>query len=138
MARTKHQASKKSKNIIGKNTGDDAGKERKKRRFRPGTVALRQIKKYQRSTDLLLPKAPFRRLVREIAADFKTDIRFEGDAFRMLQEIAEAHLTDMFRRTNNAAIHAKRVSIFEKDMKFAVKQTLEQEDAIKQNALDNN
>lgn len=59
------------------------------RRFRPGTVALRDIKRYQRSTELLIRKMPFSRLVREIAQDFKTDLRFQVSAVSALQEAAE-------------------------------------------------
>ena len=61
-------------------------------RLRPGTVALREIRKYQKSTELLIRKLPFQRLVREIAQDFKTDLRFQSSAVSALQEAAEAYL----------------------------------------------
>jgi len=88
-------------------------------RFRPGTVALREIRKYQRSTEMLLRKLPFQRLVREIAQDFKSDLRFQSHAIFALQEAAEAYLVGLFEDTNLCAIHAKRVTIFPKDIQLA-------------------
>ncbi|PPR03324.1 hypothetical protein CVT24_012600 [Panaeolus cyanescens] len=81
-----------------------------------GQVALREIKKYQHKTDLLLPKLPFQRLVREIATDYKQDIRFQSAALLALQEATEMYIVDLFQRTNLAAIHAKRVTIMVRDM----------------------
>ncbi len=94
-------------------------KQRKPARWRPGTVALREIRFYQRSTELLLRKLPFQRLVREIAQDFKTDLRFQGSAVLALQEASEAYLVGLFENTNLCAIHAKRVTIMPKDMQLA-------------------
>ena len=88
-------------------------------RFRPGTVALREIRRYQKSTELLIRKVPFQRLVREIAQDFKTDLRFQGSAVLALQEAAEAYLVGLFEDTNLCAIHAKRVTIMCKDVELA-------------------
>ncbi|KAF2310065.1 hypothetical protein GH714_006404 [Hevea brasiliensis] len=68
------------------------GGVKKPHRYRPGTVALREIRKYQKSTELLIRKLPFQRLVREIAQDFKTDLRFQSHAVLALQEAAEAYL----------------------------------------------
>ncbi|KAF5836742.1 histone H3 [Dunaliella salina] len=85
-------------------------------RYRPGTVALREICKYQKSTELFICKLPFQRLVREIAQSFKTDLRFQSSA---LQEAAEAYLVGLFEDTNLAAIHAKRVTIMPKDIQLA-------------------
>ncbi|KAI5010621.1 hypothetical protein ZWY2020_012758 [Hordeum vulgare] len=82
---------------------------KKPHRFRPGTVALREIRKYQKSTELLIHKLPFQRLVREIAQDFKTDLRFQSSAFSVLQEATEAYLVGLFEDTNLCAIHAKRI-----------------------------
>jgi histone H3/H4 len=79
--------------------------------YKPGTVALREIRRYQKSTELLIRKLPFQRLVREIAQDFKTDLRFQSSAIGALQESAEAYLVSLFEDTNLAAIHAKRVTI---------------------------
>ena len=88
-------------------------------RYRPGTVALREIRKYQKSTELLIRKLPFQRLVREIAQDFKTDLRFQSSAVLALQEAAEAYLVGLFEDTNLCAIHAKRVTIMPKDIQLA-------------------
>ena len=92
---------------------------KKVHRFRPGTVALREIRKYQKSTDPLIRKLPFQRLVREIAQDFKTDLRFQSSAVAALQEASEAYLVGLFEDTNLCAIHAKRVTIMPKDIQLA-------------------
>src|ERR1700756_1904315 len=92
------------------------GGVKKPHRYRPGTVALREIRRYQKSTDSLIRKLPFQRLVREIAADFKNDLRFQATAIGALQEAAEAYLVGLFSDTNVCAIHAKRVTITAKDM----------------------
>merc|ERR1712127_53392 len=88
-------------------------------RFRPGTVAFREIRRFQKSTELLIRKLPFQRLVREIASDFKTDLRFQSSAVLALQEAAEAYMVGLFEDTNLCAIHAKRVTIMPKDMQLA-------------------
>lgn len=88
----------------------------KKRRYRPGTVALREIRKFQKSTELLIRKLPFQRLVREVTRDYNTEIRFQSLAILALQEAAEDYLVSLFQDTNLCAIHAKRVTITEKDM----------------------
>ena len=85
-------------------------------RYRPGTVALREIRRYQKSTELLIRKLPFNRLVREIAQDFKTNLRFKPQAMGALQDAAEAYLVGLFEDTNLCAIHAKRVTIMPKDI----------------------
>ena len=95
------------------------GGVKKPKRFRPGTVALREIRKYQKSTDLLIRKLPFQRLVREITQDFKNDWRFQSHALMALQEAAEAYLVALFEDTNLCAIHAKRVTIMPKDIQLA-------------------
>lgn len=105
------------KSFAGCSGGDDGIK--KPHRFRPGTVALREIRTYQRSTELLIRKLPFQRLVREIAQDYKNDLRFQTTAVLALQEAAEAYLVGLFEDTNLCAIHAKRVTITPKDMALA-------------------
>ena len=92
---------------------------KKPHRYRPGTVALREIRRYQKSTDLLIRKLPFQRLVREIAQDFKNDLRFQGSAILALQEASESYLVGLFEDTNLCAIHAKRVTIMPKDIQLA-------------------
>ena len=91
----------------------------KRRRYRPGTVALREIRRYQKSTDLLIRKLPFQRLVREIAQNYKSDLRFQSSAILALQEASEAYLVGLFEDTNLCAIHAKRVTIMPKDIQLA-------------------
>ena len=88
-------------------------------RYRPGTVALREIWRYQKTTELLIRKLPFNRLVQEIAQDFKTDLCFQSTAIIALQEAAEAYLVGLFEDTNLCAIHAKHVTIMPKDIQLA-------------------
>ena len=88
-------------------------------RYRPGTVALREVRPYQKSTHLLIRKLPFQRLVREIAQDFKTDLKFQSAAIRTLQEASEAYLVGLFEDTNLCAIHAKRVTVMPRDIQLA-------------------
>ena len=103
-----------------KNLGNfQTGGLKKPMRYRPGTVALREIRRYQKTTELLIRKLPFSRLVREIAQDFKTDLRFQPQAIGALQEAAEAYLVGLFEDTNLCAIHAKRVTIMPKDIQLA-------------------
>ena len=130
MARTKQTANKHlinggkapRKTIANKAARKSAPIEmsiKKPRRFRPGTVALREIRKFQKSTDLLIRKLPFQRVVREIAQQFKSDLRFQSQAVLALQEASEAYLVGLFEDTNLCAIHAKRVTIMPKDMQLA-------------------
>ena len=95
------------------------GRQVKPHRYRAGTVALKDIRHYQGSTALLIRKLPFQRLVREIAQDFKTDLRFQSAAILCLQEAAEAYLVRLFDDANLCAIHAKRVTIMPKDILLA-------------------
>ncbi|KAK7205659.1 putative centromere protein Cse4 [Myxozyma melibiosi] len=94
----------------------------RKIRYKPGTVALREIRKYQKTTDLLMRKLPFARVVREVAHDFYSGdegLRFQSVAILALQEAAEAYLVHLFEDTNLCAIHAKRVTIMQKDIQLA-------------------
>ena len=91
---------------------------RKPHRFRPGTVALRQIRKYQKSTDLLIRKLPFQRLVREVCRELNRELRFQSTALLALQEGAESFLVNMFEGVNLCAIHAGRVTIQPKDIQL--------------------
>lgn len=138
MARTKQTARKSMgakaprKHLLAtkaarKSAPSAAGGVKKAHRFRPGTVALREIRKFQKSTELLIRKAPFQRLVREIAQQAGsgsfggpgTDIRFQSVALSALQEAAEAYLVGLFEDTNLCAIHARRVTVMPKDMQLA-------------------
>ncbi|XP_037676821.1 histone H3.3C-like [Choloepus didactylus] len=95
------------------------GGMKKPHHYRPGTVALHEIRRYQKSTELLICKLPFQHLVREIAQDFKTDLRFQSAAISALQEASEAYLVSLFEDTNLCAIHAKRVTVMPKDIQLA-------------------
>ena len=128
MARTKQTARKNAagkaprKHIemkVARKTAPTQGGVKKPHRFKPGTVALREIRKFQKSTDLLIRKLPFQRLVKEIAIEFKADLRFQSNAVLALQEASEAYLVGLFEDTNLCAIHAKRVTIMPKDMQLA-------------------
>ncbi len=80
---------------------------------------MREIRKFQKTTDLLIRKLPFQRLVREIAQEYKGDLRFQSQAVLALQEAAEAYMVGLFEDTNLCAIHAKRVTIMPKDIQLA-------------------
>ena len=95
----------------------DRGKSTK--RYRPGTVALREIRHYQKTVGFIIPRAAFRRYVREIGQDFKVELNFTPAAFDAIQEASEAHLISVFDDTNLCAIHAKRRTILPKDLQLA-------------------
>jgi len=126
MARTKQTARKSTggkaprKQLAQKAARKSEG-VKKPHRYRPGTVALREIRRYQKSTALLIPRAPFARLVREIAQDFKADTRFQQSALMALQEAAEAKMVEKFEYANLNAIHAKRVTIMPRDMQLVTR-----------------
>jgi histone H3 len=128
MARTKQTARKSTggkaprKQLATKAARKSApatGGVKKPHRYRPGTVALREIRRYQKSTELLIRKLPFQRLVREIAQDFKIDLRFQSSAVMAIQEASEAYLVGLFEDTNLYTIHAKRVTIMPNDIQLA-------------------
>jgi histone H3 len=128
MARTKQTARKSTggkaprkqlKTIAARKAAPATGGVKKPHRYRPGTVALREIRRYQKSTDLLIRKLPFQRLVREIARDFKSDLRFQGSSVLALQEASEDYLVRLYEDVNLCAIHAKRVGIQPKDIQLA-------------------
>lgn len=119
MARTKHVA---QKFVVANKTlpkTQPSPPAPRRRRFRPGTVALREIRKYQQSTTLLIRKLPFQRVVREIASEFRPDTRFQSSAILALQQAVEAYLVGLFEDSNLAALHAKRVTVKPKDMQLA-------------------
>ncbi|DBB10171.1 hypothetical protein WJX82_001468 [Trebouxia sp. C0006] len=129
MARTKQTARKSANHcpsgkllakvtkIVRKTTPSTLGIKRT--RARPGANALKEIRKYQKSTELLIRRAPFQRLVREITRDFQADFRWQVRAVEALQEAAEAYLVGMLEDSNICAIHAKRVTIMPRDMQLA-------------------
>ena len=104
--------------------GEETNKHKKPHRYRPGTVALREIRKYQNSTEMLIRKAAFRRLIRELAnnvtfGDQPNTIRFQERAFQALQESAEAFVVDLFREANVFAVRSKRQTITPNDLHLA-------------------
>jgi len=129
MARTKQTARKSTggkvprKQLATKAARKSApvtGGVKKPHRYRPGTVALREIRRYQKSTDLLVRKAPFQRLVKEISQDYGTkEERYQASAILALQEASEAYLVGLFEDTNLCAVHAKRVTIMPKDIQLS-------------------
>lgn len=140
MARTKQTARKHMRSTHGgkaprTSQATQAETQKKRRgpnlkphRFRPGTVALREIRRYQKSSELLIRKAPFQRLVREIMQDFKTssrngqhevEYRLQASALAALQEAGEAYLVGLFDDGNLCALHAKRVTLMPKDLQLA-------------------
>ena len=102
----------------GRASSFPVGGLKKPHRYRPGTVALREIRRYQKSTDLLIRKLPFQRLVKEIAQSFKIDLRFQSTALLALQEAAEAFLVHMFEDVQLFAIHGNRMTIQPKDIQL--------------------
>ncbi|XP_019626511.1 PREDICTED: histone H3.2-like [Branchiostoma belcheri] len=101
----------------------DKNKSRRatQRRFRPGCKALKEIRKFQHSTALLIPKLSFQRLVREVAWRFNTELKFQVDALFALQEAVEAYLVGLFEDLNLCAIHARRVTVMPRDMHLALR-----------------
>ena len=91
---------------------------KKPHRYRPGTVALREIHQFQKSTELLIKRLPFQRLVWEIAQDMKGRLNFASGAILALQEAAEAYLIGLFEDTNLCAIHTKCITIMPKDIQL--------------------
>ena len=87
-------------------------------RYRPGTRAAIEIRQMQRSTEFLIRKLPFQRLVREIGQKLKVDLRWQPSAVMALQEASEAYLVELFEDTNLIARHAKRITIMPKDIQL--------------------
>ena len=128
LAKKREEECKKAADRLAKKGGQKApkGGVKKRYRYRPGTVALKQIRQYQKSMELLIRKLPFQRLVREIACDSDVitsplcgKVRFQSAAIMALQEASEAYLVGLFEDSNLCAIHAKRVTIMPKDIQLA-------------------
>ena len=102
-----------------KGTAQPAEGKKKPRRYRPGTVTLQEIHRYQKSMELLIRRLPFQRLVREIAQDYNGRLSFASGAIVALQEAAEAYLVGLFKDINLCAIHAKCITIMPKDIQLA-------------------
>ena len=128
LAEKREEERKKAAARMAKKGGQKApkGGVKKRYRYRPGTVALKQIRQYQKSMELLIRKLPFQRLVREIASDSEViksplcgKVRFQSAAIMALQEATEAYLVGLFEDSNLCAIHARRVTIMPKDIQLA-------------------
>ena len=128
LAKKQEEERKKAAAKAARSGGQKApkGSVKKHYRYRPGTVALKQIRRYQKSTELLIRKLPFQCLVQEIAADDEVirsplcgKLRFQSAAIMALQEASEAYLVRLFEDSNLCAIHAKRVTIMPKDIQLA-------------------
>ena len=128
LAKKKEEERKKAAARLAKKGGQKApqGGVKKHYRYRPGTVALKQIRQYQKSTELLIRKLPFQRLVWEIACDQDVitsplcgKVRFQSAAIMALQEALEAYLVGLFEDSNLCAIHAKCVTVMPKDIQLA-------------------
>ena len=109
-----------AKKAARKAAPDDDG-EKRRRHFRSGTVALREIRKLQKGTDLLIGKAPFNRVVHQVAEARMNDVRFQAGAVEALQHTAEDFLIELFEEAQVAALHAKRVTVMDKDIRLAVR-----------------
>jgi histone H3 len=117
---TKKSTQSKTTRTDKKKTAPAIGGVKKLRRFRPGTVALREIKRYQKSTELIIPRTPFQRLVRESVEHYViTTFRFQSQALLALQEACEAYLVNLFEDSQLCSIHANRVTLMKKDMDLA-------------------
>ena len=127
MARTKHTArkdevGKKRSAFVKKQPRSQTGQatvQQHPHRYRPGTVALREIRRYQKSTELLICKLPFQRLVHEILQGYGVGYRVTPAMMMALQEAAEAYLVQLLEDSNLCAIHAKCITIQPKDIQLA-------------------
>nr|BAT51069.1 centromere specific histone H3 variant [Helianthus annuus] len=133
MARTKHPAKRSSgipadgRSSTSTNTPRKSprknrvgGENRKPHRFKPGTQALREIRRLQKTVELIIPAAPFIRTVKEISNYMAPEItRWQAEALQALQEAAEDYLIQLFEGSMLCAIHAKRVTLMKKDWELA-------------------
>lgn len=121
----KKTASLQSCNSRGKSSRPKTHKEdsegKKAHRFKPGTVAKREIKRQQKNSDCLaIPKLNFERLTREIAQDYHTDTRFSSKVFDLLQLVAEDYLIELSASASLCCIHAKRETVVPADFQLAL------------------
>ncbi|KPA82691.1 putative histone H3 variant [Leptomonas pyrrhocoris] len=120
-SRKMHKASRATAKKEAKSPRASANGAKRQHRWRPGTVALREVRKYQHSTDALIQRAPFRRLVREIVTTFKDTIRMSSSALEAIQEATESYVVNVLGDANLCTIHAKRVTLFPKDLQLALR-----------------
>ena len=127
MARTKLQAAKKNLSGVQKPSKVASQKAKKatedgetqKRRTRPGAKALREIRKYQRSTDSIVPRAPLQRIIKEITGKYMPDARYSIGAIEAVHQCIEAYMVGLFEDTGLCAVHARRKTIMTRDMRLA-------------------
>ena len=123
MSRTKTtavaKAPKKEKGAKRKKAKAKQGKVGKKFRWHPGTCALRQIKRYQKTTNVLCRKAPFQRMIRELATSHKEGLRWQASAVMALQEATDSYVTGLLSDSNLCALHGKRVTLMARDLALA-------------------
>jgi histone H3 len=105
--------------MVARKSAPAMGGVKRPHRFRPGTVALREIRRYQKSCELLILRTPFGRLVREITQGFRAEARFQTPALLALQEASEAFMIRLFEDANLCAMHSRRVTIQPKDLMLA-------------------
>lgn len=115
----KHSMINMNKKTKQNNMKENQKEVSKKTRYRPGTVALREIRKYQRNTSIVIRKIPFQRLVREIAMFMIADTRFHASALNALQECTEIFIYEVFKDSQLCCFHAKRCTLLKKDMQLA-------------------
>ena len=96
-----------------------AGITKRAARHRPGNVALKEIRRYQRSTECLIRRRPFQKLVAAIASSFREDHRFQAAAIGALREASEAYIVGLFEDINLRTIHARRVTMMARDLHLA-------------------
>lgn len=96
-----------------------SGRVRRPHRYRPGTVAIREIRHYQKTTERVLPKLSVQKFVKELGQDIKSDLRYPHGAQDSIHEMVEDHLAGLFNHSQSCAIHAKRTMILPKDIQLA-------------------
>lgn len=120
-SRKAHKVSRATAKREAKSSHASSNGAKRQHRWRPGTVALREVRKYQNSTSMLIQRAPFRRLVREIVTTFKDTIRMSSSALEAIQEATESYVVNVLGDANLCTIHAKRVTLFPKDLQLAMR-----------------
>merc|ERR1711991_369253 len=93
-------------------TSKRGGDDKKKIRFHPGTVALREIYALQKRTHLLIQKRPFQLLVRDLMSKFKGDLRWRAS----VQEAAEHHIVSIFEHAVLLSVHRQKKTVIARDL----------------------
>lgn len=98
------------------------GTKKKKRRLRPGTGALREIRALQSTTNFLIPEAPMKRLIKEICQEQQSGIRIKKKAYEALHTAVESFIVDMFQDAMKLAVFAGRLQLSINDIRYVVEQ----------------